>query len=57
MILPTDDLCRRVIDQLAEEPNLNEWESEFVASNMRRQEFTDKQKLSISKLMDKYHVK
>lgn len=56
MILPNNDTCRRVIDDLKDEPNLTEWEYEFITSNLNRTEFTERQRESISRLMEKYEV-
>ena len=56
MILPKDDSCRRVIDELKDEPNLTEWEYEFITSNLHRTEFTDRQREIIAKLMEKSEV-
>ena len=54
MILPSDDVCRRVVAELDDEPNLTEWEYEFISSNLRRTSFTDRQREMIAKLMEKY---
>ena len=54
MILPNNDVCRRVMEELKDEPNLTEWEYEFITSNALRTEFTDKQKEVVSRLMEKY---
>jgi hypothetical protein len=56
MILPTDDECRRVIEALDGEPNLTEWEAEFVESNLDRREFTPAQRASVARLKEKYEV-
>lgn len=56
MILPKDDMCMRVVRELKDEPTLTEWEYEFVTSNQNRTEFTDKQRESIARLMEKYDV-
>ena len=58
MILPSDDVCRRVVAELDDEPTLTEWEYELITSNLtsnlRRTSFTDRQKEMIAKLMEKY---
>jgi hypothetical protein len=54
MILPNNDQCRRVMDELKDEPALTEWEYEFITSNLRRTEFTDRQKEVVARLMEKY---
>lgn len=54
MILPTDDICRRVMRELDGEPALTEWEYEFVSSNQTRTTFTDRQREIVAKLMEKY---
>lgn len=41
---------------LENEPNLTEWEHGFVHSNLERTEFTDKQKESIARPMEKYEI-
>lgn len=56
MILPDNDECQRVIMELDGEPNLTEWEMEFVESNIERLEFTDAQKLVIAKLKKRFAV-
>lgn len=56
MILPSDEECRRVLDELADEPNLTEWEATFIESNTGRQRFSDRQKETIHELIEKYDV-
>lgn len=56
MILPDDDECQRVMKSLDGEPNLTEWEMEFVESNLSRLEFSDAQKLVIAKLKKRFDV-
>ncbi len=56
MILPNDEECRRIVLSLADDPELSEWEAEFLDSNLSRHEFTDKQKEVIAKLAKKYVV-
>jgi hypothetical protein len=56
MVLPTDDECRRVIEALDGEPNLTEWEYEFVQSNLGRRSFSATQKESVARLMEKFEV-
>ncbi len=45
------------MQELENEPNLSEWEHDFVTSNLERTEFTDKQKESIARLMEKFDLK
>jgi hypothetical protein len=54
VILPTDEECVDVIQALADEPNLSDWEYEFVESNVDRLYFTTAQKEVIQKLREKY---
>lgn len=54
MILPKNDQCRRVIQELKDDAALTEFEYEFITSNLHRTEFTDKQREVIGKLMEKY---
>ena len=56
MILPSDEECRRILDELEDEPNLTEWEADFVESNAWRKEFSDAQRQVIGKFQDKYDV-
>lgn len=54
MILPDNAKCREVIDALKDEPALTHWERDFIESNLDRQTFSDKQRESIARLMEKY---
>lgn len=56
MIIPNHDQCRQVMRDLADEPNLSEWEYEFVSSNVNRTEFSDRQKEVVARLMEKYDL-
>ena len=56
MILPDDERCVQVMEALANEPNLSAWEHDFISSNLDREEFTDKQKEVIERLIKKYEV-
>jgi hypothetical protein len=56
MILPSHEECRRIIDELEDEPNLTQWESEFIESNADRDHFSDAQKQVIAKFQNKYDV-
>lgn len=56
MILPSDDECRRVLDELDGDPGLTEWEAEFIDSNVGRMEFTDAQREVVAKLKRKFEV-
>lgn len=53
---PSNNECRDAIDALEGEPNLTEWEYDFVQSNLDRTEFSLAQKEVIARLMDKYDV-
>ncbi len=56
MIIPSNERCRVILDELADEPNLTEWEYEFITSNSTRTHFTDSQKAVIARLDEKYEV-
>lgn len=56
MILPSDAKCREVMESLADERSLTAWERDFIESNLERQTFSDPQKESVAKLMEKYDV-
>ena len=58
MLLPTNERCRQVVKALGEDvtTELTEFETDFVESNQGRQEFTDKQKMVVQQLMDKYTI-
>jgi hypothetical protein len=56
MIIPKDDECRQIVIDLKDEPNLSEWEYEFITSNATRTEFTDKQRAIFAKLKEKYDL-
>lgn len=56
MILPSDEECRRVLDELDGDPGLSKWEQGFIDSNNGRREFTDAQKEVVSRLQDKFEV-
>ncbi len=56
MILPTQEQCRRVVEELDGDPALTQWEADFLASNRTRTFFTDAQRDVIAKLLDKYDI-
>lgn len=56
MKIPNNEACRAVIRDLEDEPNLTQWEADFIDSNLHRTEFTDAQKLVIARLMEKYET-
>jgi hypothetical protein len=56
MIIPSHEECRRVLDELADEPALTEWERDFIASNEGHEFFSDAQKWVIAKFQEKYEV-
>lgn len=56
MILSDDQKCRKVMDELAGDPELSQWESDFLDSNRGRPVFTDKQKEVVARLVEKYEV-
>jgi hypothetical protein len=59
MIIPNDDICRRIIDEMSEweDDERTASEGEFVESNIGRKTFTDKQKEVIQGFLDKYEFK
>lgn len=56
MTLPSHERCRQIIKELAGDPGLSQWESDFVDSNQGRMEFTDRQREIIAGLEEKYEV-
>ena len=56
MILPNDEDCQRVIQELEDDPGLTQWQSDFIDSNRGRKFFTDRQKEIIAELMDKFEL-
>jgi hypothetical protein len=56
VILPSDAECRRILDELEDEPALTTREAEFVESNAERQVFTDPQREVVAKFKEKYDV-
>lgn len=56
MILPTNERCREVVRALKDEPNLNEFERGFVNENQDRAHWSDKQKLIVAVLLEKFEV-
>jgi len=56
MTLPSNETCARVVRELDGDPELTEWESEFVHSNRARTEFTTAQKEVVSRLLEKYEL-
>lgn len=56
LILPTDERCRQVLDQLADEPNVSSFDQDFIESNEFRQEFTAEQREVIARLIEKFEV-
>ena len=56
MRLPNDDQCIRVITELDGDPELTQWEADFIASNRGRTVFSSAQKEVIARLLEKYEV-
>jgi hypothetical protein len=56
MILPSNEECRRVLDELEDELNLTPFESEFIESNTFRHQFTDAQREVVGRLKEKFEV-
>ena len=56
MIIPTNEHCRKVLDELADEPALTDFEQSFIESNRERLFFTDRQREIIAELCQKYDV-
>ena len=56
MIIPDDDRCQEVIEVLMRCNDLNEWEQEFVESNIDRTHFSTAQKEVIAQLLKKYDI-
>lgn len=56
MILPSDEECIRVVNELQGDPGLTQWQSDFIDSNRGRMRFTDRQKEIIAELREKFEV-
>ena len=56
MILPDNARCIEVIQALAGEPSLTDWEEDFIESNIDHSYFTAAQKEVIARLEEKYEV-
>ena len=56
MILPDNARCIEIIEALADEPNLSEWEQEFCESNIDHSYFTDLQREVCASLEEKYEI-
>ncbi len=56
MILLDDKECARIVKELEHEPNLTDWEASFIAGNVGREHFTDKQREVFSKLAKKFQT-
>lgn len=56
MILPTNERCRKILDELDGDSALSQWEQDFISSNRGRTTFTDKQREVIANLEDKFDV-
>lgn len=52
--LPNDDVCRRTVQQLLEEPKLTPWEKDFIEDNEYNTLFTTKQRDVVRRLREKY---
>jgi hypothetical protein len=56
MILPNDERCAEVMRELDGVPELTQWETQFVRSNLARTTFTTAQKEAVVRLEEKYDV-
>ena len=56
MILPNHEQCRAVMQEMDDFKELNDFEREFVTSNLQREEFTLRQRESIAEFADKYEL-
>ncbi len=56
MILPSQERCRQVVEELADEPALTQWQADFIASNRGRLFYTDRQREVIGKMIEDYDV-
>jgi len=56
VILPSDERCREIVEELAGDPELTQWEADFIASNRTRTSFTTAQKEAIARMEEKYDV-
>lgn len=52
----TDVDCIRLVDKLSKRSDLTGWETDFIASNLRRNTFSVKQKDRLKQLKEKYNV-
>lgn len=56
MILPSNETCVRVLKELAGDPALTQWQSDFIDSNLYRTTFTDKQRYIIAEMIQEFEV-
>ena len=56
MILPSQEKCVRIVAELDGDPELTQWEADFLASNRKRETFTDAQREVLARMMEKYDV-
>ena len=56
MIIPNDEECRRVLGELEGDPQLSQWQSDFIDSNRWRVHFSDRQKEIIAEMMQQFEV-
>lgn len=56
MILPSQELCQKAVQELDGDPSLTQWESDFVSSNRWRETFTDAQREVVANLLAKYEI-
>lgn len=56
MIIPSDEECVRILNELEGEPTLTQWQSDFIDSNRWRSRFTDRQKEIIAEFKEKFDV-
>lgn len=56
MILPSDKRCAQIVEELDGDPELTQWEADFISSNRNRTAFTTAQKEVFVRLEEKYEV-
>lgn len=55
--VPNDKECRSILDELAGEPTLDEFEVSFIASNRDAEHFSSKQKIICRRMAGKYDLR
>ncbi len=56
MTLSSNERCAVVVKELDGDPELSQWEQDFISSNRGRTDFSDRQKEVIARLEDKFEV-